>query len=314
MATKKSTLKSKAPSKPEGGPREWLLPIRESAYTKLMPKEQAEAGRSAALAKKPPKATKAKKEEGFRSTFQPGRGEEVLASLPCDYWLTHMREFQKRKAGSPRRGLGMRGIGGPPPPGMPVIPGTNNWIPLGPSVQARGSAVGRPAVSGRIPGIAIAPGGTRMYVATACGGVWRSDNGGVPWKSTMDGFDLNTDAFAATCLACGAIAIDPADPDRIYVGTGEGDTDSVFNFRLVFALPCYHGVGPIRSDDGGVTWNSEASSPSLAGYAFYQIAVDPADRDHCVAATSSRLYERVSAGGGAYQWQQRRSGAHTSLA
>ena len=187
MATKKSTRKSKAPSKPEGGPREWLLPIRESAYTKLIPKEQAEAERSAALAKKPPKATKAKKEEGFRSTFQPGRGEDVLASLPRDYWLTHMQEFQKRKAGSPRRGPGMRGIGGGP--GTPVIPGTNNWIPLGPSVQARGSAVGRPAVSGRIPGIAIAPGGMRMYVATACGGVWRSDNGGVSWKSTMDGFD-----------------------------------------------------------------------------------------------------------------------------
>jgi len=152
-----------------------------------------------------------------------------------------------------------------------------------------------------------------MYVATACGGVWRSDNSGVSWYSTMDGFDLNTTSFAATCLACGAIAIDPADPDRIYVGTGEGDTDSIFSFRLVSYLPCYRGVGPIRSDDGGQTWNSEPSNPSLAGYSFYQIAVDPADRDHCVAATSNGLYERVSAGGSNYQWQQRRTGSHSSV-
>jgi len=154
-----------------------------------------------------------------------------------------------------------------------------------------------------------------MYVATAAGGVWRSDDNGASWKSTMDGFDLNTSAFAAVCLACGAIAIDPADPNRVYVGTGEGDTDAIFSSRLVDALPCYKGVGPIRSDDGGVTWNSEPSNPSLAGYSFYEIAVDPADRDHCVAATSNGLYERIPipGGGGGYQWQQRRTGVHSSV-
>jgi len=310
----KKAIKSTKPQRvrPEAGPLGWLLPNREASYTKLLPKASAEAEWNAARAKAPVKRAVGKKvgKKEFRSVFQPGRGEDVLAELPRDYWLKHMQEFQKRKANSPRRGLGARGVSGGP--GTPVIPGTNNWIPLGPSVQARGSAVGRPAVSGRIPGIAIAPGGMRMYVATACGGVWRSDNGGVAWQSMMDGFDLNTNAFAATCLACGAIAIDPADPDRVYVGTGEGDTDFIFSDRLVEALPCYHGVGPIRSDDGGVTWVSEASNPSLAGYAFYQVAVDPADRDHCVAATSNGLYERISTGG-TYQWQQRRTGRHSSV-
>ena len=82
--------------------------------------------------------------------------------------------------------------------------------------------------------------------------------------------------------------------------------------ELVNALPCYKGVGPIRSDDGGATWNSEPSAPSLAGYSFYQIAVDPADRDHCVAATTNGLYERIPASSG-YQWQQRRTGVHSSV-
>jgi hypothetical protein len=99
----------------------------------------------------------------------------------------------------------------------------------------------------------------------------------------------------------------------VYVGTGEGDTDAIFASRLVNALPCYKGVGPIRSDDGGGSWYSEPSNPSLAGYSFYQIAVDPADRDHCVAATSNGLYERIPASGGGYQWQQRRTGIHSSV-
>jgi hypothetical protein len=152
-----------------------------------------------------------------------------------------------------------------------------------------------------------------MYVATACGGVWRSDTAGASWTSCMDGFDSKAATVASSCLSCGAIAIDPADPDRVYVGTGEGDTDAIFTSRLVNALPAYRGVGPIRSDDGGVTWNSEASSPSLAGFSFYQIAVDPANRDHCVAATTNGLYERTPSGG-AYVWQQRMAGDFSSVA
>jgi hypothetical protein len=147
----------------EEGPLEWLLPNRESSYAKLIPRARAEA-EAAAAAKPAAKmaARKVPKKLEFHSTYHPGRGEDVLAALPRDYWLKHMQEFQRRKTASPRRGRGARGGGAP---GSPVIPGTNNWIPLGPSVQARGSAVGRPAVSGRTPGIAIAPWGSPMYVA-----------------------------------------------------------------------------------------------------------------------------------------------------
>jgi hypothetical protein len=163
---------------------EWLFPIRESAYTKLAPKGQELAAKSK---RKSAAAQKSKTGRGFRSTLQRGAGEEVLASLSRDFWLKHIQEFLRRKVDSPYRGHGLRGAGGAP--GSPVVPGSNNWIPLGPSVEARGQADGRPAVSGRIPGIAIAPGGSPMYVATASGGVWVSKDFGASWASTMDGFD-----------------------------------------------------------------------------------------------------------------------------
>ena len=124
----------------------------------------------------------------------------------------------------------------------------------------------------------------------------------------MDAFDLNPNNFASTSLCGGAIAIDSANPDRVYVGTGEGDTDNLFANRIVNALPAYRGIGPIRSDDGGLTWVNEPSSPSLAGFSFFQIAVDPADPEHCVAATTNGLYERVPAAAGGSEWQRRRNG------
>jgi hypothetical protein len=306
-------------TRPYEGPLSWLVPMMEQAYARLLPKDQAERLERAAekKRKRAPGAKQAKAAKGaaqaFRSAMAADQGEEVLAPVQRDFWLDRLREYQQRKAVVNRSAAAARAaLAGPAMPAAPAIPGLNNWVPLGPSVVARGQAQGRPAISGRVSGIAIAPGGTRHYVATALGGVWRSDDAGRSWKSTMDGFDTNPNAFAATSLTGGAIAIDPADPDRVYVGTGEGDTDALFNSRLTNALPSYRGIGPIRSDDGGVNWVSEPSTPSLVGFAFFQIAVDPVDREHCVAATTNGLYERVPVGMG-FEWQRRRTGIHSSV-
>ena len=293
------------------GPAEWLLPQLEEAYTKLQPKALAEAPPRPGVAGKPTaRAARGTipRRGAFVSTHQEGLGESVLAGLTRTYWQDRLQEFHARRTTA---AIARRAV--PPAPGMPAIAGMNNWTPLGPAIVARGQTDTRAPVSGRIAGIAVAPGGGRMYVATANGGVWRSDDSGAGWRSTMDSFDQNPANFASTSLACGAIAIDPANPDRIYVGTGEGDTDAIFSARLVNALPAYRGIGPIRSDDGGVNWVTEPSTPSLAGFAFFQIAVDPADAEHCVAATTNGLYERVPAGGGGFEWQRRRTGTHSSV-
>jgi hypothetical protein len=284
----------------------------EETYTKLQPKEQAEAAEAAAKARKPPRGAKGKaKARAFVSTHQKGLGESVLAELPRSHWEDQLLRFHRRKARPANRPTAAREA--LIAPGMPALPGQNNWTPIGPAVMTRGQTANRAAISGRVAGIAIAPGGTRIYVATANGGVWRSDDAGQSWLSTMDGFDVNPTSAASASLVCGAIAIDPAAPDRVYVGTGEGDTDGIFFARIVSALPAYRGIGPIRSDDGGGTWAQETSSPSLAGFSFFKIAVDPTDREHCVAATSNGLYERIPAGGGGFTWTRRRNGVHNSV-
>jgi hypothetical protein len=315
-AAKKSARKSSVGKKKlrtYDGPAEWIMPMMEEVYSRLEPKPRDDTpaiGRSAPARKKA-KAAKGKARKQFVSVYQEGKGESVLADLPRDYWADTLKEYHKRRKESPGRlrGLVSR-LTSPVRAAMPVIPGQNNWTPLGPGVVEHAQTNNRAAISGRISGIAVAPGGLRMYVASANGGVWRSDDAGRRWRSTMDSFDQDPSNFASASLVCGAIAIDFANPDRIYVGTGEGETDAIFSSRITGALPAYRGIGPVRSDDGGASWVLESSSPSLAGFAFFQIAVDPGDPEHCVAATTNGLYERTSAASG---WTRRRTGSHSSV-
>ena len=287
----------------EVGPWGWFGPEIEAAYSKMKPREPVKK-----ITKLPKKKKKVKKGI-FESLFQEGQGEEVLNHVKSNFWEQRLREFQLRKASVYQKETAKVSTMAV---GMPAIPSINNWIPIGPSVVARGQAVGSPSVGGRIPGLAIAPGGNRMYAASASGGVFRSDDGGNSWASTMDGFDVDPNNFASASLVCGAIAISPADPDRVYVGTGEGDTDALFSRRLTNALPSYRGIGPIRSDDGGNNWISENSSPSLAGMAFFQLAVDPGNVENVIGATTNGLYQRTTGASGPL-WQRRRTGNHCSV-
>ncbi len=193
-------------------------------------------------------------------------------------------------------------------------PPANNWIPIGPSVLRQGQMPNRGAMAGRIAGLAVGNSGSRVYAASASGGVWRSDDGGLNWHSTMEAWDLDIEAHVSNSLACGAIAIDPADADRVYVGTGEA-AYSFIDAGSVVGTGAYFGIGPIRSDDGGANWHQEASSPSLQGSAFYALAVDPGNRERVAAATINGLYLRqeTSPGSGTYQWNRQRTGIHTSV-
>ena len=303
----------------EGGPRKWLIPILESAYTALVPREQAaEVAAPSRAARALSAAVNGAKV--FRSRLQPGRGENVLATPHHELWVDRLKEFKQRKAAAliartVRAPLAAAAVAGAPAP-SPVVPGARNWTPLGPSVVLNGQAQGLPSVGGRVAGIAIAPGGQIVYAASANGGVFRSNDAGQSWRSLMDSFDVDPTTFASTSLACGAIAIDRNDPNRVYVGTGEGDTYAIFSSRIQNALPAYRGIGPIRSDDGGTTWVVEetaAGSPSLAGQAFFAFAVDPGNRENVIAATTNGLYQRVMQATGKPQWIRRKEGVYSSV-
>jgi photosystem II stability/assembly factor-like uncharacterized protein len=269
------TGKTRLPDSDESGPLDWLKPVLSSTYNPLS-----------------------------ESTAAP-----ITAHPDPAIWRDTFLEYKRRKAAVVEAPAVSNRIG----PAMAFVPGARNWLPLGPTVVLHGQTVGNQPVAGRVAGLAIAPGGSVIYAATANGGVFRSSDGGTTWRSTMDRFDLNPASFASTSLICGAVAIDPADPNRVYVGTGEGDTFQLFRMRVVSALPAYRGVGPLRSDDGGTIWTAESSTPDLAGEAFFALAVDPHNRENVIGATTVGLYQRVPKTGGGFEWVRRVPGVHSSV-
>ncbi len=92
-----------------------------------------------------------------------------------------------------------------------------------------------PAWGGRVSRVTGVPGDTVYYAATASGGVWKSADNGVAWRSVWDDQPISS---------IGSIAVAPSDPNIVYVGSGEA------NIRGNVAA----GNGIYKSTDAGKTW------------------------------------------------------------
>src|SRR5213083_2188920 len=94
-----------------------------------------------------------------------------------------------------------------------------------------------PFAGGRVSRACGVPGDPlTYYAATASGGVWKSADGGLTWKSIFD--DQPTSSI-------GSIAVAPTDPSVVYVGSGEA------NIRGNVSP----GAGIFRSTDAGKSWS-----------------------------------------------------------
>ena len=74
------------------------------------------------------------------------------------------------------------------------------------------------------------------YIGAASGGLWKTSDGGTSWKPIFDDQDVSS---------ISALALAPADPEQIWVGTGE-----TFVIRPAHAM----GDGIYHSKDGGKSW------------------------------------------------------------
>lgn len=96
--------------------------------------------------------------------------------------------------------------------------------------------IGPANMSGRmtdVEGVAGDP--ALVYVGSASGGVWRTTNAGNTWTPIFDKQPVQS---------IGDMAVDPTNPDVIYVGTGESNVRNSVSF----------GDGVYKSTDGGKTW------------------------------------------------------------
>ena len=132
------------------------------------------------------------------------------------------------------------------------------WRSIGPTVQG-----------GRVVDIEAVPGKPySFYVAYATGGLWRTDNNGVTFEPLWD---------EQPTPVLGDIAVDPQNPDRLWVGTGENNS----------SRSTYGGMGMYRSDDAGKTFRHVGLGDSDR---IGRIVVDPRDGDRVYVAVLGKLY------------------------
>lgn len=121
----------------------------------------------------------------------------------------------------------------------------------------------------RIDAIAVHPTYADTVYVGSEGGLAKSTDGGGTWTILSDGL---------LSQSIRSIAIDPGDPEIVYVGTGTGHG---------------FGVGIYRSDDGGESWDlisgSVESSP-FSGKGVVKIVVDP---NTAGSTTTTTVYASV---------------------
>ncbi|MEL7374922.1 MAG: glycosyl hydrolase, partial [Pseudomonadota bacterium] len=123
--------------------------------------------------------------------------------------------------------------------------------------------------SGRIADIAIQPqNASTWYVAVGSGGVWKTENRGTTWTPIFD----NEDSYSV-----GAVAIDPNNPDVIWVGTGEN----------VSGRHVGYGSGVYVSRDGGKNWENTGLEDSER---IGMIRIDPRDSNTVFVAAQGPLW------------------------
>lgn len=125
-----------------------------------------------------------------------------------------------------------------------------------------------------------------IYLGTAGGGLWKTTDGGYSWSPLGDFLPVTSIAD---------IAIDPTNPNNIYVATGDG-----YGYEFGTNNDFWGGVysaGVFRSTDGGLTW-----VPTGLTYAQDQkiivqrLVIHPTNPQILLAATRAGIMRSTDAG------------------
>ena len=125
--------------------------------------------------------------------------------------------------------------------------------------------------AGRVVDVAGVPGRPEiLYVGAASSGLYKSTNAGTTFESVFN--DGGT-------LSIGAIAVQPDNPDVVYVGTGEGFVRNSISF----------GDGIYKTTDGGRTWKNLGLRQSER---FSRIVIHPSNPQIVLAAAMGHAFGR----------------------
>jgi photosystem II stability/assembly factor-like uncharacterized protein len=123
--------------------------------------------------------------------------------------------------------------------------------------------IGPAGMSGRITAIdAVVSNPNIIYVGSASGGIWKTENSGHTWSAVFDDQPI---------INIGSIAIQQSNPSVVWVGTGEGNPRNSLNL----------GGGIFKTLDGGKTWKKMGLDKTIC---IHRVIVDPTNPNTVYAA------------------------------
>ena len=129
--------------------------------------------------------------------------------------------------------------------------------------------IGPAIMSGRVVDLAVSEDDPSIfYAASASGGLLKTVNGGATWENVFD---------SQATVSIGDVAINPTDPNVVWVGTGEANNRQSSSW----------GDGIYKSTDGGRTWTHRGLRESNH---IGRIVIDPRDTDVVYVAAVGRLW------------------------
>ncbi|WP_045115102.1 WD40/YVTN/BNR-like repeat-containing protein, partial [Microscilla marina] len=129
--------------------------------------------------------------------------------------------------------------------------------------------IGPATFSGRIIDLAVNPGNfSQYYLATAGGGIWKTNNAGTTFQPIFD-------HQGSSSIGC--ITLDPNNANVVWVGTGENNAQRSIAY----------GDGVYKSTDGGKTWKNMGLKKSEH---IGKIIVDPRNSNVVYVAAQGPLW------------------------
>ena len=130
-------------------------------------------------------------------------------------------------------------------------------------------SLGPAAYSGRISDIAVNPENTsEYYVGVASGGLWKTENHGTTFKPIFD---------SQSVFSIGCLALDPNNPNVLWVGTGENNSQR----NLAY------GDGVYKSTDGGKSFTNMGLKTSRQ---IGKIMIDPRNSNVVYVAAQGQAW------------------------
>jgi photosystem II stability/assembly factor-like uncharacterized protein len=165
-------------------------------------------------------------------------------------------------------------------------PNLDSWTSIGPN-----------NIGGRSIALAVHPVDTSIvFIGSASGGLWKSTSGGIgasAWTLVNTGFPS---------LAVSSIAIDSANPNIMYIGTGENYGYQYSNYGLdIRVTRGMYGIGILKTTNGGTTWNKSLDWSYNSQRGVWSVLINPKNSNTIYTATSEGIYKSVNAGG---SWSQ----------